>query len=890
MLRSVVVLTMVASTALLAYGAEMDNLRDCAKWLKTERLRGTLWHNPNVAPLRPMLLEATNPAGREGAPTPVTLRGWHHLVVLPDAQKKLAFKLKDLPGEAHFAGSIYAVFDPEAGQVAAGVVGRGQETTVELTAEANGPHIILLNSGPASSNACEVTVLNPHWAIDTKPRRTYNRSPLHYHFLRDLKLGGFNLAMIDFERLPQEFVTDEGLAAWTEMVKRWTDYARDCELRVMPAIDLGGTSWEVEGWGDSPKGLYVKHDPDKPLAPCPLQKVYWERILLRRGREIAKLSLENPYIVGYGIDPEMYQCWLYGHYMLSGTCFCDHCLGGFLDAQQLDKAVLAEKTTGEERHKWLEEQKLMGDYYRHLADQMTEIAAWCREELHSINPDLLFNMFVIDIGNWFCEGIARGMGLPDLPIINFCEHTYYSVGYDPDWLEKMHERYGDWSANVLQGSALWDYHFPPTKPGFLAAHAYNLAVNDEGWWYWPGDQLYRDFGARLAYLDKPAYFEEFWDACVWANQEIEATMADPGRQSPLEAFEVVPWKGKLKSRGELPEEVRNQGEPSLPVRVAAPSTLYFMVPERAESFEVIVQARGEDNAAVVAVRDPGGKLCAEARGEMDAPETVTVEVTEPGTWSVQVAEDGDKPLSDVGLRFESLPTMLSADAESLLVPPAKKPGLIGHWPMDEGEGNTVADTSQEPAYGGAMSDAEWADGKIGKCLKFDGQTGRVLIPAEYSYHNLKQFTLSAWVKLTGLPVQGNGHTIVNKGPEAPVQHFWWWIGYPPNHALILEMGSEAHKWGAGFSTGALEWELDRWYHVAAVFECDGEKSTVTHYRDGEVVGSATRDEAFHSGGHDIKIGDYGGLHWMDGCIDEVKMWDRALSAEGIRAECQLVAH
>ena len=71
MLRAIVVLTMIASAAMLACAADLDALRDCAKWLKTERLRGTLFHRANVEPLRPMLLEATNPAGREGAPTPV---------------------------------------------------------------------------------------------------------------------------------------------------------------------------------------------------------------------------------------------------------------------------------------------------------------------------------------------------------------------------------------------------------------------------------------------------------------------------------------------------------------------------------------------------------------------------------------------------------------------------------------------------------------------------------------------------------------------------------------------------------------------------------------------------------------------------------------------------
>lgn len=103
------------------------------------------------------------------------------------------------------------------------------------------------------------------------------------------------------------------------------------------------------------------------------------------------------------------------------------------------------------------------------------------------------------------------------------------------------------------------------------------------------------------------------------------------------------------------------------------------------------------------------------------------------------------------------------------------------------------------------------------------------------------------------------------------------------------MGSEAHRWGASFVSRPLKWELGRWYHVASVFECDGKKSTVTHYRDGELVGTRTREEVFHSGTHDIRIGSYGGLHWMDGCIDEVKMWDRALSAEEVRAEYERAA-
>ena len=50
------------------------------------------------------------------------------------------------------------------------------------------------------------------------------------------------------------------------------------------------------------------------------------------------------------------------------------------------------------------------------------------------------------------------------------------------------------------------------------------------------------------------------------------------------------------------------------------------------------------------------------------------------------------------------------------------------------------------------------------------------------------------------------------------------------------------------------------------------------------MGTARREEGFHSGSHDIRIGTYGGLHWMDGLIDEVKLWDRPLTASEVLAE------
>ncbi len=183
-----------------------------------------------------------------------------------------------------------------------------------------------------------------------------------------------------------------------------------------------------------------------------------------------------------------------------------------------------------------------------------------------------------------------------------------------------------------------------------------------------------------------------------------------------------------------------------------------------------------------------------------------------------------------------------------------------------------------------MRGAQWVEGVKGSAVAFDGHSGEVAVPLEAPFNTLRSFSLCAWVKLKSLSQPGSGRTIVNKGPESPVQHLWWWIGYPPSTPLVLEMGNEKHRWGTSFGTGKLEWELGRWYHVAVTFERKGETCTVHHYRDGKLVGTAEKQDDLHSGDFDLRVGTYGGLHWMDGAIDEVKFFDTALTEPEVARE------
>jgi len=575
----------------------------------------------------------------------------------------------------------------------------------------------------------------------------------------------------------------------------------------------------------------------------------------------------------------MYRCWDYGHYMLSGTCFCDHCVGGFLRSQGKDTAVLAKLKTGAERHDWLVKQGLMKDYDKYLEDETYKIACWMREDLHKINPNFLTCVYVLEIGNWFCRGLARGLGTPEVPVIDYAEATYF-VGWG-DRARKDLEKFRKWGAHVAYGGTLWYAGYPPAEPHALPAQMYNFAMQAAGYWIWPGQSLHLDFTRLPVHRGVPATLPEYWRAMVLANREIDRKMANPGGyESPLSIIKPgLVWSSRAK-----PEQGFEWRHPTyLPIHVAGPTRLYFSVPKRATKVSVLVQAPGKGNGAVVSLVAPDGKTAASAQGELDEPTRLEAKAT-GGVWSL-VIEKGAEGLTDVGVKLEGLPPYAATGADCVLRPPHKPGPLLGYWPLDEGKGTVAHDASGQPALDATVNNCQWAQGKRGKCLEFMGKGSCVRVPHTWCLDGLRQFTLAAWVKLRARPERGHGGTLINKGPESPVQHLWWWIGYPPTHRLVLEMGNEKHKYGTSFTSQSLKWELGRWYHVAVTYHWDGQQAMARLYRDGELVGEGTKNEELHSGSYDLLIGAYNtsGSHGLQGWLDDVRIYDRALSDDEVKA-------
>jgi hypothetical protein len=206
---------------------------------------------------------------------------------------------------------------------------------------------------------------------------------------------------------------------------------------------------------------------------------------------------------------------------------------------------------------------------------------------------------------------------------------------------------------------------------------------------------------------------------------------------------------------------------------------------------------------------------------------------------------------------------INADGAAPVETAQKAP--IATYAFDEGEGPTVEDLSGAE-HTGTVEGAEWARGRYGGSLKFDGEDV-VTIPASEDLDLTEEFTLEAWIKPE---TEGEyGHLFVK---EDAAEEDTAYVITKHESRLEARLGIP----GVKEKSPAETLEIGPWQHVAAVF--DGVR--VRLYLDGELVGDApvaeilSTDGALRIGGADLWWSDEG----FKGRIDEVRIYNRALGA------------
>ncbi len=193
-------------------------------------------------------------------------------------------------------------------------------------------------------------------------------------------------------------------------------------------------------------------------------------------------------------------------------------------------------------------------------------------------------------------------------------------------------------------------------------------------------------------------------------------------------------------------------------------------------------------------------------------------------------------------------------------------GLIGHWQFEEGSGPTASDASPSGNHG-SIAGATPTTGKVGSGgLSFSGAGQYVAA----SGNNNNTFTASAWFK-TSAPVS-NWTGIVEYSTAAGTRR----------GILLSPAGLPAVTYGAGSFKVAAGSRVDdgAWHHLAATF--DG--TTPMLYLDGQPLTLGATSAAASTAGSRLRLGDLAFTgYYFRGVLDEVRLYDRALSSAEISA-------
>jgi VanZ family protein len=215
---------------------------------------------------------------------------------------------------------------------------------------------------------------------------------------------------------------------------------------------------------------------------------------------------------------------------------------------------------------------------------------------------------------------------------------------------------------------------------------------------------------------------------------------------------------------------------------------------------------------------------------------------------------------------------------------AGSPGTLeAYWRLDESGGRVAEDSSGHSLNGKFSHTPVPVAGAIGTAAKFDGEADYIDFGHSTAFRLVGSMTVSAWIKSTSYPIDdaaivssfhhSNGRllsdargfqldTTVDNGPRT--------VGFK----LANVCGNIVARYGA------TPLRLDSWYHVAGVYDAEGQ--TMTVYLNGKpdngvLLGSVTgvhrssREPVYVGRRPDLKGFEFAGL------IDEVRIYSVALT-------------
>jgi serine/threonine protein kinase/Tol biopolymer transport system component len=209
--------------------------------------------------------------------------------------------------------------------------------------------------------------------------------------------------------------------------------------------------------------------------------------------------------------------------------------------------------------------------------------------------------------------------------------------------------------------------------------------------------------------------------------------------------------------------------------------------------------------------------------------------------------------------------------------------LIAHWELEEIEGNIAHDSAVGDNDADVFGDPTWQPdgGKAGGALQFDGvddylSTPFILNPSGVS------FSATAWIK-----GGTSGQVIISQADvegQSATESGSAWLGISPSDGKLMT-GLMSIFFGTLESESVVADE--QWHHVGLVYDFNAMKrhlyvdGTEVAVDDGVVAGVQSTAGLYIGAGQTLDVGTF-----FSGLIDDVRIYNKALSAEEITALAQ----
>ncbi|MGH2897487.1 MAG: LamG domain-containing protein, partial [Solirubrobacteraceae bacterium] len=210
-------------------------------------------------------------------------------------------------------------------------------------------------------------------------------------------------------------------------------------------------------------------------------------------------------------------------------------------------------------------------------------------------------------------------------------------------------------------------------------------------------------------------------------------------------------------------------------------------------------------------------------------------------------------------------------------PPAPAPatnGLVASFGFNETSGQTIVDASPSANNGTVSGAARSSAGKHERALSFDGVNDYASVPDATPLDLTRAMTLEAWV----YPTSGGNRwrTAVLKETVGGLAYALYAFDDQGHPAGVLNTGTEL------IANGSSALALKRWSHISTTW--DG--TTQRLYVNGALITSRPASSSLLTSGRPLKIGGNAvwGTEFFKGMIDDVRVYDRMLSASEINAD------